>query len=136
MAVLCGSGCLTGAAQDIPAYRDAKLPLEDRVADLIGRMTLEEKVAQMEGTWQNRGNLKDATQLFVDEKGTFLPERAGSVLKNGLGQMSRPSEQHGPRAMAEFTNTIQKWTKENTRLGIPILFHEECLHGQDRKSVV
>ena len=121
--------CVVAVAQDVPAYRDAKLPVEERVGDLIGRMTLQEKVAQMEGTWQNRGNLKDASQLFVDEKGVFLPERAGGVLKNGLGQMSRPSEQHGPRAMAEFTNTIQKWMKENTRLGVPILFHEECLHG-------
>jgi beta-glucosidase len=31
--------------------------------------------------------------------------------------------------MAEFTNTMQKWLKENTRLGIPVIFHEECLHG-------
>ena len=128
-AAICSCACVVAVAQDVPVYRDAKLPVEERVGDLIGRMTLEEKVAQMEGTWQNRGNLKDASQLFVDEKGMFLPERAGGVLKNGLGQMSRPSEQHGPRAMAEFTNTVQKWMKENTRLGIPILFHEECLHG-------
>ena len=128
-AALCSCVCLVSVAQDVAAYRDAKLPVEERVADLMGRMTLEEKVAQLEGTWQNRGNLKDATRLFVDEKGVFLPERAGAVLKNGLGQMSRPSEQHGPRAMAEFTNTVQRWMKENTRLGIPILFHEECLHG-------
>jgi len=128
-AAFCGAACLLAAAQDGPAYRDAKLPVEERIGDLIGRMTLEEKVAQMEGTWQNRGIQKDATQLFLDEKGAFLPERAGAVLKNGLGQMSRPSEQHGPRAMAEFTNAMQKWMKENTRLGIPILFHEECLHG-------
>jgi beta-glucosidase len=128
-AALCSWVCVVAGAQDVPAYRDAKLPVEDRVADLIGRMTLDEKVAQLEGTWQNRGVQKDVSQLFVDEKGAFLPERAGAVLKNGLGQMSRPSEQRGPRAMAEFTNTMQKWLKENTRLGIPILFHEECLHG-------
>jgi beta-glucosidase len=128
-AALCSCVCLASVAQEVPAYRDAKLPVEERVADLMGRMTLEEKVAQMEGTWQNRANLKDATQSFVDEKGVFLPERAGAVLKKGLGQMSRPSELHGPRAMAEFTNTVQRWVKENTRLGIPILFHEECLHG-------
>ena len=128
-AALCSCVCVVADAQDVPAYRDAKLPVEDRVADLIGRMTLDEKVAQLEGTWQNRGVQKDVSQLFVDEKGAFLLERAGAVLKNGLGQMSRPSEQRGPRAMAEFTNTMQKWMKENTRLGIPILFHEECLHG-------
>jgi len=126
---LCSCVCLVSVAQDVAAYRDAKLPVEERVADLMGRMTLEEKVAQIEGTWQNRGNLKDATQLFVDEKGEFLPERAGAVLKNGLGQMSRPSENLGPKEMAEFTNMLQKWMREKTRLGIPILFHEECLHG-------
>jgi beta-glucosidase len=127
--ILCSSASLVAIAQDIPAYRDAKRSVEERVADLVARMTLEEKIAQLEGTWQNRGNLKDQNQLFVDEKGGFVPERARVVLKNGLGQMSRPSEQRGPRAMAEFTNTLQKWVKENTRLGIPVLFHEECLHG-------
>ena len=127
--ILCSSASLVAIAQDIPAYRDPKRSIEERVADLVGRMTLEEKIAQLEGTWQNRGNLKDQNQLFVDEKGGFVPERALAALKNGLGQMSRPSEQRGPRAMAEFTNTLQKWVKENTRLGIPVLFHEECLHG-------
>ena len=90
-------------AQDAPAYRDPKRPVEERVADLVSRMTLDEKIAQLEGTWQNRGNLKDSNQLFVDEQGGFLPERAAVVLKNGLGQMSRPSEQRGPRAMAELS---------------------------------
>ena len=123
------SAASEAVAQDVPAYRDSRLPLEVRIEDLLGRMTLEEKIAQIEGTWQNRGNQKDDKQLFVDEKGAFIAERAAVVLKNGLGQMSRPSEQRGPRAMAEFTNTMQKWMKENTRLGIPVLFHEECLHG-------
>ena len=42
---------------------------------------------------------------------------------------SGPSDGHGARAQAEFTNAIQKWVKENTRLGIPVIFHEEALHG-------
>ena len=50
-------------------------------------------------------------------------------MKNGLGEISRPSEHRDPRVMVEFTNSIQKWVKENTRLGIPVLFHDECLHG-------
>ena len=65
----------------------------------------------------------------MDPKGSFLPERAAVLLKNGIGQISRPSGMRGPRAMAEFTNSIQKWARDNTRLGIPVLFHEECLHG-------
>ncbi|HVO58170.1 MAG TPA: glycoside hydrolase family 3 N-terminal domain-containing protein [Dongiaceae bacterium] len=116
-------------AQDTPPYRNPKLPIEDRVNDLLARMTLEEKVAQLLGTWQNPQFHKDPTTMFVDGKGNFLPERAATMLKDGLGQMSRPSENRGPREMAEFTNTVQKWLKENTRLGIPVMFHDECLHG-------
>ncbi len=116
-------------AQERLPYQDPKLPVEQRVTDLLKRMTLEEKIAQLEGSWQNRDNVKDPTALFVDEKGNFLPAQASLLLKNGLGEMSRPSEKRGPREMADFTNTLQKWMKENTRLCIPILFHEECLHG-------
>jgi len=116
-------------AQERLPYQDPKLPVEQRVTDLLKRMTLEEKIAQLEGSWQNSDNVKDPTALFVDEKGNFLPAQASRLLKNGLGEMSRPSEKRGPREMADFTNTLQKWMKENTRLGIPILFHEECLHG-------
>jgi beta-glucosidase len=121
-----GSGML---AQNAPPYLDAKLPVEQRVADLLSRMTLEEKVAQMESAWENRQFFTDPQALFVDDKGVFLPERAAVLLKNGLGEISRPGEGHGPRASAEYTNAIQKWMKENTRLGIPVLFHDECLHG-------
>jgi beta-xylosidase len=116
-------------AQEHLPYQDPKLPVEQRVTDLLKRMPLEEKIAQLEGSWQNREQVKDLQALFVDEKGNFLPAQASLLLKNGLGEMSRPSEKRGPREMADFTNTLQKWMKENTRLGIPILFHEECLHG-------
>jgi beta-glucosidase len=120
---------LHAKAQDIPAYRNPALPVEQRVADLVSRMTLEEKVAQLQGNWQNPASRQDPSQTFLGDKGVFLPERAAIVLKEGLGQISRPSENRSPREMAEFTNTVQKWMKENTRLGIPILFHDECLHG-------
>jgi beta-glucosidase len=116
-------------AQEVPAYRNPKLPVEQRVADLVSRMTLEEKVAQIIGAWENPAFMKTPESRFV-ENGAFVPERAAVLLKDGLGQMSRPSEvTAGPREEAELTNTIQKWMKENTRLGIPVLVHEECLHG-------
>jgi len=120
---------LDAAAQETPLYRDAKAPVEQRVTDLLARMTLEEKVAQLEGTWQNKSFIGATNPWIVDKKGVFDPAQAGVLLKYGLGEMSRPSENRGPREMAELTNSIQKWLKENTRLGIPILFHEECLHG-------
>ncbi|MGB2622980.1 MAG: glycoside hydrolase family 3 N-terminal domain-containing protein [Candidatus Acidiferrum sp.] len=128
--LFCGPLFLASQAQDVPPYRNSKLPIEQRVADLLSRMTLEEKVAQLEGVWENPQFMKTPESRFVDEKGAFLPERAAVILKYGIGEMSRPGEvASGPRAMAEFTNTMQKWVKENTRLGIPVLFHEECLHG-------
>src|ERR1700691_3776896 len=117
------------AQQGTPPYLNRNLSVEQRVADLLSRMTLEEKVAQLEGIWQNQSFMKDQSVLFVDAKGNFLPDRAAVLLKNGLGEMTRPSEGRGPRATAEFTNTMQKWIKDNTRLGIPVVFHEECLHG-------
>ncbi len=132
LALLIGLSCATlpiASAQDAPKYRDPQAPVQRRVADLLSRMTLEEKVAQLVGTWQNKNFARDESLRIIDDKGAFIPEHAAQLLKNGLGQMSRPSENRGPRDMAEFTNTVQKWLKENTRLGIPIMFHEECLHG-------
>jgi len=105
-----------------PDYKNPRLPVEQRVADLLKRMTLEEKVAQTQALWKMKS-------LIMDDHGNFSPQKAGAVLKYGMGQITRPSEQKGPRQMAEFTNAIQKWVMENTRLGIPVMFHEECLHG-------
>jgi beta-glucosidase len=123
------SGPATNTPPATLPYLDRNLPVEQRVADLLSRMTLEEKVAQLESLWQNRTFMKDPNIFIVDDKGTFLPDRAAVLLKYGLGEMSRPSEGRSPRATAEFTNTMQKWVKDNTRLGIPVIFHEECLHG-------
>jgi len=116
-------------SQETPAYRNSRLPLEQRVADLLSRMTLEEKIAQLTSAMDRMVSASDPKSSLVDEKGAFQPERASVLIKNGLGQISRPSGMSGPRQNAEHTNSIQKWIKENTRLGIPILFHEECLHG-------
>jgi beta-glucosidase len=121
--------CAAALAQGTLPYQDPKLPLDQRVADLLSRMTLEEKVAQMEGAWENRDQITDPNGLFVDANGKFLPDRAAVLIKNGLGEISRPNENRDPRQMADYTNTVQKWFKENTRLGIPVLFHDECLHG-------
>lgn len=114
--------------QQEPAYRNPKLSVERRVKDLLSRMTLKEKVAQMLCIWQQKGN------TLVDEKGRFDPQKARAHFKDrlGLGQVGRPSDAGGgrnAREMAELTNDIQKFFLEDTRLGIPVVFHEECLHG-------
>ena len=105
-----------------PDYQNPALPTAKRVDDLLSRMTLEEKVAQMMCLWS-------AKRQITDGKGNFNPGRVPEWFKVGIGRIERPSDGHGARAQAEFTNAIQKWVKENTRLGIPVIFHDEALHG-------
>jgi beta-glucosidase len=124
-----GPGGTDKPGESVAPFQDPAVPVDLRVRDLLSKMTLEEKIAQLVSVWQNRGFFKDPQSLLIDEKGAFLPEHAAALIKDGLGEFSRPSEGRGPREMAEFTNTVQKWLKQSTRLGIPVLFHDECLHG-------
>ena len=96
-----------------PRYKDPSLPVDERVKDLLGRMTLEEKVAQMGSTWQNRGSHVSEQTYFVGADGKIDVAAAKAMLKHGLGEYSRPSEavagvgrshSAGPAPMAEFTN--------------------------------
>src|SRR5262245_714986 len=108
-------------------YRDPPLPTARRVQDLLSRMTLEEKVGQMRC-------LGNAKRQITDPRGRFDPARAPEWFRVGIGRIERPSDGHGARAQAEFTNAIQRWVKDNTRLGIPVIFHEEALHGLQGKE--
>lgn len=124
-----------------PTYRDAARPIPERVEDLLSRMTLEEKIAQMLGIWEHKGDIQTP-------QGDFAPERASAAFPNGLGQISRPYDRRGvdpaaggaagvsagsvnrnERETAEYVNAAQRWAVEQTRLGIPLIFHEESLHG-------
>jgi beta-glucosidase len=112
----------------LPAYKNAALPPEKRVKDLLARMTLDEKAAQMMCVWQEK-----AAKL-IDAQGNFDLEKAKASFRrgHGIGQVGRPSDAAGglnARRTAELTNAIQKFFLEQSRLGIPVIFHEECLHG-------
>jgi len=116
------------APDHAPAYKNPSLPSATRVQDLLSRMTLEEKAEQMLCVWQEKA------QKLVDAQGNFDLAKAEAAFKEGRapGQVGRPSDAGGgksARGMAELTNAIQKFFLERTRLGIPVVFHEECLHG-------
>ena len=109
-------------------YKNPDLPAARRVKDLLSRMTLEEKAAQMMCVWQKKA------ETLVDADGNFDLHKAKAAFKHGhgLGQVGRPSDAgkgKNARQMAELTNAIQKFFVENSRLAIPVIFHEECLHG-------
>src|SRR5476649_1875834 len=127
-------------SSQFPQYKDSNKPAQVRVKDLLSRMTLEEKAAQMMCVWQEK-----ATKL-VDAQGNFDFKIAKAAFKDGrgIGQVGRPSDAgsnpatpadgRNARQMAELTNAIQKFFIEHSRLGIPVIFHEECLHGHAAKD--
>ena len=102
-------------------YRDTSQSIDARAKDLISKMTLDEKIAQLGGIWSYE----------VLEAGKFSSKKAESLFENGIGQICRPGVATGlpPKDMAELLNDIQKFLAGNTRLGIPALVHEECLNG-------
>lgn len=99
---------------------------------MLARLSLEEKVAQLRALWQDKGKL-------MDREGQFDPEKAKQVIPHGIGQITRPSDRMGqanaprrlrdPKETVAFVNAVQRFLLEQTRLGIPALFHEEGLHG-------
>jgi len=116
-----------------PDYKNPRLPVERRVADLLSRMTLEEKIAQLTCLWINRPEPSPQTNFTLD-RGEFSPAKASEVMKYGIGQIARQREQKDPRQGATFANAVQKWLIENTRLGIPAILHDEILHGHMAKG--
>ncbi len=119
-------------------YKDAAAPIPARVADLMARMTLREKIQQIRTAWQGKADMIDAL--------AFNPAKASAAFPDGIGHVTRPSDKRGvpgitgaaggtaarwrtPRETVEFINALQRWALEDTRLGIPVLVHEESLHG-------
>src|SRR4030095_13348462 len=126
-----GAIVLLDAQGSATLYRQANAPVDARVADLLMRMTVEEKIAQLQGIWNSKREIEDA-------QGRFDPTNAKALIGFGIGEVARPSEiarravgraVRPPREHAMFVNAVQKWLIENTRLAIPAMFHEEALHG-------
>ncbi|HEV7783243.1 MAG TPA: glycoside hydrolase family 3 N-terminal domain-containing protein [Chitinophagaceae bacterium] len=118
----------------LPAYKNKTLSPGQRAADLLKRMTLDEKVMQTQCLWIQKSRI-------LDSKGDFDETKAATALKNGLGELGRLNEQAGPNSSgyhpkqaAELYNKIQRYFVEKTRLGIPVMTHEESLHGQQTQD--
>ncbi|WP_317151264.1 glycoside hydrolase family 3 N-terminal domain-containing protein [Sphingopyxis indica] len=126
------------AALAPPRYKDAAAPIPVRVADLMARMTLAEKIAQIRAAWAAKGAMIDGL--------AFDPAKASAAFPDGIGHVTRPSDKRGvpgitgaaggtaarwrtPEQTVDFINALQRWAVEDIRLGIPVLLHEESLHG-------
>jgi beta-glucosidase len=131
MALASVGACAAGA----PLYKNSHAAVDARVNDLLSRMTLQEKIAQISCIWQRKGEVEDAS-------GNFDPAKAARVFPYGIGQVARPSDRVPLEAndplenvfrnvpqTVDFVNAVQHYSMDDTRLGIPTLFHGEGLHG-------
>ena len=104
-------------------YLDPALKTKERVEDLMGRMTVEEKAAQLMGLWN--GGVEDFKPEDLSD-----PQKMQEIFGNGCHSV-HPSPQNIMDTV-RMRNTIQKFLTEETRLGIPALFVDEGQHGMMR----
>lgn len=120
-----------GGTPTVPAYLEPSLPIEERVNDLISRMTLEEKIGQLNmpcGYFDQLGKT-------IGEKMKGCRNFAGGEFMEGIGPgggfftLANNILFDGPEQQADFFNELQRIATEQTRLGIPLLQTEEGTHG-------
>ncbi len=99
------------AAAERPVYKDASAPVERRIEDLLSRMTLEEKILQLNQYTLGRNNIENNLGETVKQ----VPAEAGSVIYFGDD--------------AKLRNAMMKRCMEDSRLGIPMLFGHDVIHG-------
>ena len=118
--LLCASllSCAAALPAQQPAYKNSALPPAERVRDLLGRMTLEEKFWQL---WMVPGDLDSGTTVY--RHGVFGLQ----VRERGDSSVTDPGA--AARRMAVKLNAMQHFFIDSTRLGIPIIPFEEAVHG-------
>src|SRR5438105_2043664 len=137
VATLSMTAAAPGAGQ--PRYLDRHASIHDRVNDLLHRMTLEEKVGQMDqivigklrdttspasGDCNNAGGNNDPLQTTCLQR-TLIDYQTGSILSGGT---DNPADNTG-RGWAEQYNTIQHYAVEHSRLHIPVIYGVDAVHG-------
>ena len=115
-------------------FKDASLPVQKRVDDLLRRMTLEEKIGQLsqELAWKAHTRKNGKAEVTDDFKKMLSGNGLGSlygVLRADPWTGVTLESGIGVREGTEAVNAIQRFAIENTRLGIPLIFNEECSHG-------
>jgi beta-glucosidase len=106
-------------------YKNPQLPISERINDLLSRMTIDEKVAQLMGVWKD--GFRDFDADFLEN-----PQKMREIFGNGVHSV-HPAF-WGIKETVEQRNTIQKFLMNETRLGIPAICIDEGLHGLMRKE--
>jgi beta-xylosidase len=111
-------------------WRNVHVSSQDRVADLLGRMTLREKVAQLYGVWVGADGEKGAVAPHQHDQ-TESPPNFDELIIHGLGQLTRPfgTAPVEPVLGAQALARSQRQIMAAGRFGVPAVVHEECLTG-------
>ncbi len=145
--------------ENIKSYQNPELPVDERVEDLLKRMGLKEKIAQLKASGMYNLSAKTFSDLLdgipqvkrreleglfmqsLNQKTSIMQVAATNYWKKywkesftdnedcELGQFSAALRHFSPGDSAAFSNEIQKFALEQTHLGIPLIIHDECLHG-------
>ncbi|MBI4790501.1 MAG: glycoside hydrolase family 3 C-terminal domain-containing protein [Chloroflexi bacterium] len=105
----------------LPIYKDLSHTIAERVHDLMARMTLDEKIAQLGSCWVYQ--LQDEHGLSEPHAAAWMGQGIGQITRVGGGSTLAPVES------AKMANAIQAYLVHQTRLGIPAIVHEECCGG-------
>jgi beta-glucosidase len=118
-------------AGDNPTYTNRKAPVDVRVKDLLKRMTLAEKIGQMDqiSVARMQGDCQWSGGEFTESclKGVLVDNAAGSILSGG----GAGPAVNTPENWAKMVNTVQKYAVDNSRLHIPILYGVDAVHGHN-----
>jgi len=116
------------SSSDEFVYKQKDASIEERVEDLLARMTLEEKVAQMRMFHANIG------VKLGDDGEPQLSDRVVKKLSNGIGGIKNAGAQYSPKQSAMLNNKLQEYIVSNNRLGIPAFFVTESYNGVDARG--
>jgi beta-glucosidase len=131
LVLFCTTGAFAQSVAELPIYQDPRQPLSKRVDDLLARMTLKEKIGQL-----------NMPCVYVDELGQDIPSKLAACKRfaegsytdeigpgGGFFTLSNTILHEGTRQQVEYLNQLQDIALRKTRLGIPLLETEEGTHG-------
>ena len=114
----------------LDTYEDYRKPIEQRAQDLLSKMTMEEKLAQLKSPWEGKVKMFTENKFDNDKAIQAFPNGLGEILSLGLGSfVLMPDKAPNASQVAILANQTQSFFVNQTRLGIPVLFLEEALHG-------
>lgn len=114
----------------LDVYEDYRKSIEQRAQDLLSKMTIEEKEAQLKSPWEGKAKMFTENKFDIKKAKQAFPNGLGEILSVSQGNhVLSPDKAPNAAEVVRITNEMQKYFINQTRLGVPVLYLEEALHG-------